>query len=155
MSDRIHGLIVVLDADYRREDLEPLLTALRQMKGVGSVAPVPFDPHRWLERERVRLDLVAKLWEVLKMSTRTIREVLEAVKAHGALDLSVKAEFSLNDLLAIEKGVKHISVAGISGWAEGRYNEDDDAEAMRVMKAIADGVSNDHDPDHSPPPRKP
>ena len=37
MTDRIRTVTVVLDADYRDDDVIPILTALRMVRGVASV----------------------------------------------------------------------------------------------------------------------
>jgi hypothetical protein len=37
MTDRYNHLVVVLDKDLRTDDAEPLMNAIRQMKGVLSV----------------------------------------------------------------------------------------------------------------------
>lgn len=39
MTDRIHSLIVVLEKDVRDDDIQPLLTAIEQIRGVLRVDP--------------------------------------------------------------------------------------------------------------------
>lgn len=39
MSDRFHAFTVVLEKDTRDDDSEPIIAALRMIKGVASVTP--------------------------------------------------------------------------------------------------------------------
>jgi hypothetical protein len=57
MSDRYHGLTVVLEKDFRDDDCEVLLAAIRQLRGVASVTGhvADFDSHMAEERARLKL----------------------------------------------------------------------------------------------------
>jgi len=65
MTDRWKGLVVTLDHDIRKDDVEATVAAIKQIKGVidvqGSVADV--DDH--INRMQVRNELSRQLWEVL------------------------------------------------------------------------------------------
>jgi len=66
MTDRIKGFVVVLDNDYRTDDVEEIRNALLMVKGVLSVSPsvAGIDDH--MNRERVRLELMDKLFALMK-----------------------------------------------------------------------------------------
>lgn len=66
MTDRIKALTVVLDRDYRTDDAEELLIAVRQLKGVLSVTPMVSDSSQEVATVRARQELVERLWAVLK-----------------------------------------------------------------------------------------
>lgn len=66
MTDRVKGLTVVLDKDYREDDVEALCNAIRMLRGVLSVTKEVTDLADYLSRERVRQELVAKLVTLLE-----------------------------------------------------------------------------------------
>ncbi len=67
MTDRIKGVYVAFDQDYRVDDAEDILTAIRMVKGVLDVVSdghvVDFDD--WNNRAQIRSELSGKLWDVL------------------------------------------------------------------------------------------
>uniref|UniRef100_A0A6M3IZC8 Uncharacterized protein n=1 Tax=viral metagenome TaxID=1070528 RepID=A0A6M3IZC8_9ZZZZ len=65
MTDRYHSLTVVFDQDIRDDDVEPILIAIKMIKGVLSVKPKVADMDSYMAEERVRNDLGKKLWDVL------------------------------------------------------------------------------------------
>ena len=65
MTDRYHGLVVVLDKDMRTDDAEPLMQAIRQMRGVLSVGGEVADLTTHTAYMRAKRELESKLWEVL------------------------------------------------------------------------------------------
>lgn len=70
MTTRHSGYLVTLDQNYRDDDAEPILTALRMVKGVIDVRPVEqagaFEP----EILRVRLETAEKLIELAREMRR-------------------------------------------------------------------------------------
>jgi hypothetical protein len=64
MTDRYHSLTVVLGKDVREDDCQPLIDAIRHMRGVidvsGNVSG--FDDIGYM---RARNELSKKLWKVL------------------------------------------------------------------------------------------
>lgn len=66
MTGRINSFLVVLDNDMCPDDAEPVLTALRMVRGVAAVTANVSDPMLYVERTRARLDLEAKLWKALR-----------------------------------------------------------------------------------------
>ncbi len=66
MTDRINGFWVALDADIRDDDVEPLINAILQLRGVIKVKGHVTTSTDWLARARVRQELTAKLFDALK-----------------------------------------------------------------------------------------
>ena len=66
MSDRYHGLLVSLNQDFRSEDLEPIVDAIRMIRGVTDVTEVVIDSDDWLNRSRIMQELKEKLWKALE-----------------------------------------------------------------------------------------
>ena len=65
MTDRYHSLTVALDRDIRDDDAEPILMAIRMIKGVLSVKPKVADMDSNMAEDRARIDLGQKLWDVI------------------------------------------------------------------------------------------
>ena len=66
MTDRHAGFIVTLKNDTRDDDdAEAIVTALRMVKGVLSVKPIPADFGQHLADERARAELRDKLWNIV------------------------------------------------------------------------------------------
>lgn len=66
MTDRVKALTVVLDADYREDDVQEIAKAIGMVKGVTAVSSVKTDINDYVNRVRVRAELVGKLFELLK-----------------------------------------------------------------------------------------
>lgn len=65
MTDRIHSLTVVLENDVREDDLEPLIAAIRCLRGVLSVSTHVSDLEAYMAKERARHELGQKLLDVV------------------------------------------------------------------------------------------
>ena len=65
MTDRLKGLVVTLDRDYRDDDAEAIINAIRQIKGVLMVDLSMTTLDDDINRNRVRHELGEKLWAVL------------------------------------------------------------------------------------------
>lgn len=65
MTDRYNALTVLLDRDIRKDDAEPIIDAIRMIKGVQKVEPHVSDVNGWAAEERAKGELKRKLWEVL------------------------------------------------------------------------------------------
>jgi len=65
MTDRFRVLNVLLDKEYRDDDAECVIEAIRMIKGVIDVVGLVVDPNFRLEIEIARNELVEKLWDVL------------------------------------------------------------------------------------------
>ncbi len=69
MTDRVKGVTVALDEDVRIDDIEPILAAIRQIRGVSAVAVVTTGLDDWLARSRVRSDLAKDFLELYEKIT--------------------------------------------------------------------------------------
>lgn len=69
MTDRIHGLTVVLDKDYRDDDVEKIVEAIKMVRGVLSVSLHVTDIGDYSARERVRAELGSKILKVVYPKT--------------------------------------------------------------------------------------
>jgi hypothetical protein len=65
MSDRIHSLLVVLDKDYRDDDVECIVDAIKMIKGVADVHMNVSDAMMTTAITRVRQELGQKLLKVI------------------------------------------------------------------------------------------
>ena len=65
MTDRFKGCFVAFDADFRADDIAVLLQAIAQLKGVQSVILSPSDSSDWMNRERVRHQLIEQIYAAL------------------------------------------------------------------------------------------
>ena len=67
MTDRIKGLVVVLDQDYRTDTVDEIVNAIKMVKGVAAVEKNVATLDDYMNRERVRQELVGKIFEALKV----------------------------------------------------------------------------------------
>lgn len=74
MTERSKGAWVAFNRDIRDDDIEPTLTALRQIKGVVGVTLETTESSDWMARERVRSELEPKLWEAFNSVFRPERK---------------------------------------------------------------------------------
>lgn len=65
MTDRIKGLTVVLERDIRDDDCEPLIDAIKMLRGVLRVVPLVDNANDFINRERIRRELQEKLFNAL------------------------------------------------------------------------------------------
>lgn len=65
MTDRVHSLTVVLEKDVRTDDIEALVSAIRQFRGVISVKQHVADIDSHMAVERARNDLRDKIAKIL------------------------------------------------------------------------------------------
>ena len=64
MTDRYNALVVVLEENIRNDDAEPIINAIRHIKGVIDVKGNVSDPDSWIAYSKARNDLVQKIWEI-------------------------------------------------------------------------------------------
>ena len=62
MTDRAHSITIVLARDVRVDDLEPLMEAMRHLRGVLSVSSVVSDPQSHMAEMRAKDDLRTKFF---------------------------------------------------------------------------------------------
>lgn len=65
MTDRLKGVTVVFDHDIRTDDAEPIINAIRCLRGVLAVAPSLKTSEDFIIRERVRHELGQKILAVI------------------------------------------------------------------------------------------
>lgn len=65
MTDRVKGCLVLFDRDIRTDDVEALVAAIRQLRGVSAVNLSLTTPDDWMNRERARQELTDRLWKAL------------------------------------------------------------------------------------------
>ena len=65
MTDRLNGVYVAFEKDIRTDDAEPLIEAIKRLRGVLRVEPNVVDISSWVAEQRVRQELAGKLWAVL------------------------------------------------------------------------------------------
>lgn len=57
MTTRLKGVTVAFDAEYRDDDAESIILAIRMIKGVSAVVAVEAGSEDWFARQRVRMEL--------------------------------------------------------------------------------------------------
>lgn len=65
MTTHIKALIVILDGDPREDDVQPLIEAIRQLRGVLDVTTHAGGVDAQWAKENAKNELIRKLWEVL------------------------------------------------------------------------------------------
>ena len=65
MTDRVRRLTVHLDRDYRDDDIEQLVCAIEQLKGVAGVEQQVVDVMEHVARETIRLEIKMQLYEAV------------------------------------------------------------------------------------------
>ncbi len=66
MTDRYNGFFVTLEADVRSDDAEPILNAIRQIRGVLDVRPNVRSIEQYVVEQRVRREFEIKIIEALR-----------------------------------------------------------------------------------------
>ncbi len=65
MTTRLKGVLVTFEQDIREDDAEILINAIRMLRRVLDVVPVPNSVDDYIAEMRVKTELRKKLWEVL------------------------------------------------------------------------------------------
>lgn len=65
MTDRIKGFQVVLDRDYRDDDVKSIILAIRMIKGVKNVTPVVSVAEDTIVQMRVTSEIKDKLYDFI------------------------------------------------------------------------------------------
>lgn len=69
MTDRFKGVVVTFDRDIRSDDAEAIIHAIEMIKNVADVQPSVWDSTDLMNRMRIRREIEAKLWKVLREAT--------------------------------------------------------------------------------------
>ena len=65
MTIRLKAVLVTFDQDIREDDAEAILNAIRCIKHVADVSPIPTNPEDHAARQRVRAELSGKIFNAL------------------------------------------------------------------------------------------
>lgn len=66
MTDRIRALTVALETDVRADDVQALVSAISQLRGVLAVATeTPVSPNDYVTEQRIRRDYYLRLQDTL------------------------------------------------------------------------------------------
>lgn len=66
MTDRIRHLTVVLDRDYRDDDLQEIISAIKHIRPVASVKAHVVEGGDYIHREVARSEMELKLYEAIR-----------------------------------------------------------------------------------------
>lgn len=66
MTDRIRRITVLLERDTRDDDAEPILDAIRMVKGVAEVTPHVVTSEDWVARRTAKTELRSKISKMLR-----------------------------------------------------------------------------------------
>jgi hypothetical protein len=68
MTDRIRHVTVTLDKDYRDDDIEPVIEAIRMIKGVAEVEPRAVTLDEQLARAAVRSEIYERITDAVAIA---------------------------------------------------------------------------------------
>lgn len=66
MTDRVHALTVILDKEYREDDVQHIVDAIKMTKGVLDVQEHITNPDVYYAQETAKNDLRSQILEILK-----------------------------------------------------------------------------------------
>ena len=67
MTDRIRGLTVILENDYRIDEVEKwIIPTIEMIKGVAEVKPVVVEGTDYINRQAIKLELRESILKVLE-----------------------------------------------------------------------------------------
>jgi len=73
MTDRVSHLTVALTDDFRTDDVEAIVSAIRLLRGVAGVTlGEPTSPGEWIERRRIQQRLAIDILGLLDGSKRVV-----------------------------------------------------------------------------------
>jgi hypothetical protein len=65
MTTRLKGFLITLDDDIRDDDAKPIREAIEMIRHVQSCVPIPTNADDYMARDRARMELEKKLFDVL------------------------------------------------------------------------------------------
>ena len=65
MTDRVFGLHVLLDQDYREDDVQVIIDAIEMIKHVKHVDIYISTPDTWMAKTHAKRDLAKRLLEIV------------------------------------------------------------------------------------------
>jgi len=66
VTDRLKGVYVTFDKDYRTDDAEQIIEAIKMIKCVSDVKGLVVDHEDWMNRARVKDEMRDKFFELWK-----------------------------------------------------------------------------------------
>ena len=66
MTDRVKGFTVTLERDFRDDDVEVILNAIKMIRGVANVEPSIVTSEDHINRERLKFELRDKFYKFIK-----------------------------------------------------------------------------------------
>ncbi len=72
MTDRVNALLVVLEANVRDDDIEPLVEAIRQMRNVQSVELNVADADAYIAESRAKIQIISEINLLLQRMMRDV-----------------------------------------------------------------------------------
>lgn len=75
MTNRVSILTVALEADIREDDVQPLVAAIKQLRGVIGVDTNVVDSTQWLAQMRLRDELGCKIINIIYPALHSPDEV--------------------------------------------------------------------------------
>jgi hypothetical protein len=66
MTNRVKGLIVALEHDYREDDCENIINAIMMIHGVAAVDTEIDDSSDWINRQQVKAEVKDKILKLYK-----------------------------------------------------------------------------------------
>lgn len=71
MTDRYNYLTVAMEKDIRDDDCQPLIEAIKMLRGVVDVTPHVVDGSAWAAEVRVRDEMREKVWRLFYPKEKT------------------------------------------------------------------------------------
>ena len=65
MMDRIKGLTVALDQDYREDDAQGIINAIKLIKGVANVAPIQSHGEDFINRQQIKTEIAGEIQRIM------------------------------------------------------------------------------------------
>lgn len=66
MTDRYIALTVILEREIREDDAEPVIDAIRMIKGVSKVMPVVSNPETYYAYNKARHEIMENVFEAIE-----------------------------------------------------------------------------------------
>lgn len=66
MTDRVNGLTVYLEEDYRIDDVQAIIDSITMTRGVLKVEPIIVDSSTFIAEERGKFEIKTKIYDFLR-----------------------------------------------------------------------------------------
>lgn len=65
MTNRVNGLVITLDKDYRDDDVQVIIDAIKMIRGVADVDMNIVEMQDYLNRNRVRYEIEGEIYKAI------------------------------------------------------------------------------------------